>query len=67
MNIKLHLTKIRKLINNFLYANSTREIGSKRNKFGISLIVKDLKTKQSHEYVSIAEAARFFNTHPKTI
>jgi hypothetical protein len=44
-----------------------REIGSKRNKFGIPVVVLDLKTKQSSEYVSIAEAARSFNAHPKTI
>jgi len=44
-----------------------REIGTKRNKFGIPVVVLDLKTKQSYEYVSIAEAARSFKTHPKTI
>jgi hypothetical protein len=44
-----------------------REIGTKRNKFGIPVVVLDLKTKQSYEYLSIAEAARSFNTHPKTI
>jgi hypothetical protein len=44
-----------------------REIGTKRNKFGISVMVFDLKTKESYEYVSIAEAARSFDTHPKTI
>jgi hypothetical protein len=44
-----------------------REIGTKRNKFGIPVVVLDLKTKESYVYVSIAEAARSFNTHPKTI
>lgn len=44
-----------------------KEIGSKRNKFGIPVVVLDLKTKESYDYVSIAEAARSFNTHPKTI
>ena len=32
-----------------------------------SCILLDLRTKQSYVFVSIAEAARFFNTHPKTI
>ena len=44
-----------------------REIGTKRNKFKISVVVLDLKTKQSYEYKSISEAARFLNTYPKTI
>lgn len=44
-----------------------RDIGTKRNNFCIPVVVLDLKTKQSYEYVSIAEAARSFNTHPKTI
>jgi len=44
-----------------------REIGTKRNKLGIPVLVLDLKTKQSYVYASIAEAARSFNTHPKTI
>jgi hypothetical protein len=44
-----------------------REIGTKKNKSGIPLVVLDLETKQSYEHKSIAEAARFFNTHPKTI
>jgi len=46
---------------------NNREIGTKRTKFGIPVVVLDLKTKQSYEYMSIAEAARYFNTHPKTI
>jgi hypothetical protein len=46
---------------------NNREIGTKRNKLGISVIVLDLKTKQSYVYASIAEAARSLNTHPKTI
>lgn len=57
---------ISKLINNY-YSSTSREIGTKRKNFGIPVVVIDLKTKQSYEYVSIAEAARFFNTHPKTI
>jgi hypothetical protein len=65
--MKLYFNKISNLRKNFLDKSLTREIGSKRNKFGISLIVLDLKTKQSYEYVSIAEAARYFNTYPKTI
>ena len=44
-----------------------REIGTKRNKLGISVVVLDLKTRQSSEYLSISEAARSLNTHPKTI
>ena len=40
---------------------------TKINKFGIPVVVLDLKTKQSYVYVSIAEAAISFNTHPKTI
>jgi len=44
-----------------------KEIGTKRNNSGIPVVVLDLKTKQSYVYVSIAEAARSFNTHPKTI
>ena len=44
-----------------------KEIGTKRNNSGIPVVVLDLKTKQSYVYVSIAEAARYFNTHPKTI
>lgn len=44
-----------------------REIGTKRNKFGIPVVVIDLNTKESFKYMSIAEAARSFNTHPKTI
>jgi hypothetical protein len=34
---------------------------------GIPVIVLDLNTKQSYEFVSIAEAARFFNIYPKAI
>lgn len=52
---------------NIIMNKNNREIGTKRNKFGIPVIVLDLKTKQSYEYASIAEAARSFNTHPKTI
>lgn len=44
-----------------------REIGTKRNKFRIPVLVLDLKTKESFKHVSIAEAARSLNTHPKTI
>jgi hypothetical protein len=44
-----------------------REIGTKRKNFSISVVVLDLKTKQSYEYLSISEAARALNTHPKTI
>ena len=62
----LYLNIVRKLKDNFI-SSPSREIGTKRNKFGISVVVLDLKTKQSYVYVSIAEAARSFNTHPKTI
>lgn len=47
--------------------NKYKEIGSKRNKFGIPVVVFDLKTKESYDYMSIAETARSFNTHPNTI
>jgi hypothetical protein len=47
--------------------NKYKEIGSKRNKFGIPVVVFDLKTKESYDYMSIAEAARSFNTHSNTI
>lgn len=67
IKVKLYLNKVRKLKDNFFYSSLPREIGTKRNKLGISVIVLDLKTKQSYVYVSIAEAARSFNTHPKTI
>ena len=67
IKIRLYLNKVSKLKDNFFSSNLPREIGSNRNKIGIPVIVLDLKTKQSHEYVSIAEAARSFNTHPKTI
>ena len=61
---KFYFTKLK---NNFFGDNFPREIGTKRNKFGIPVVVLDLKTKQSYNYRSIAEAARSFNTHPKTI
>jgi hypothetical protein len=44
-----------------------REIGSKRKNLSISVVVLDLETKQSYEYLSISEAARSLKTHPKTI
>ena len=52
---------------NYFSSNIPRKIGTKRNNLGISVTVLDLKTKESYEFVSIAKAARFFNTHPKTI
>lgn len=67
MNLRFYFNKVRITKENFFSNNLPRQIGTKRNKFGISVIVLDLKTKQSYEYVSIAEAARSFNTHPKTI
>jgi hypothetical protein len=54
-------------VKNIMMNKKDREIGTKRNKFGIPVVVLDLKTKESYVYVSIAEAARSFNTHPKTI
>jgi hypothetical protein len=44
-----------------------REIGTKRKNMSIPVVVLDLKTKEFYEYLSITEAARSFNTHPKTI
>lgn len=44
-----------------------REIGTKRKNMSIPVVVLDLKTKESYEYLSITEAARSFDTHPKTI
>lgn len=67
INFKLFLNKISKLRDSFLSNNLSREIGTKRNKFRIPVLVLDLKTKQSYEYASIAEAARSFDTHSKTI
>lgn len=58
---------INKFKNNFFLENISRQIGTKRNNFGIPVVVLDLKTKKSYEYRSIAEAARYFKTHPKTI
>lgn len=66
IKVIFYLNKVRKLKDNF-FSNLPKEIGTKRNKFVISVIVLDLKTKQSYVYVSIAEAARSFNTYPKTI
>jgi hypothetical protein len=63
----LYLNIVNKFKGNFFYSSIPREIGTKRNKFGIPVIVLDLNTRQSYAYVSIAEAARSFNTHPKTI
>jgi hypothetical protein len=62
---KLILNKVNKLKDKYLLEDIPREIGSKKQ--GIPVKVLDLKTKQYSEYISIAEAARFFNTHPKTI
>ena len=67
INVRLYLNKIKKFNGKFFSNNLSREIGAKRNKFGIPVIVLDLKTKKSYEYLSIAEAARSFNTHSKTI
>lgn len=67
LNIKEYLNNVSKLKENFFSNNVSREIGTKKNKFGIPVVVLDLKTKQSYEYRSIAEAARSFKTHPKTI
>ena len=67
INIRVYLNKVSKLKINLTSDQIPREIGTKRNKFGIPVIVLDLKTKQSYVYMSISEAARFFNTHPKTI
>jgi len=67
INLRLYLNKINKLKEKLFSFNLSREIGTKRNKFGIPVVVLDLKTKKSLKYVSIAEAARSFNTHPKTI
>jgi hypothetical protein len=63
MNLRFYFNKLK--ANFFLVL--PREIGTKKTKLGIPVLVVDLKTKQSFEYISIAEAARFFNTHPKTI
>jgi len=63
----LYLNKVRKFKDSFFSKSLPKEIGTKRNKSGIPVVVLDLKTKQSYVYVSIAEAARSFNTHPKTI
>ena len=62
---KLILNKVNKLKDKYFLVDIPREIGSKKQ--GIPVKVLDLKTKQYSEYISIAEAARFFNTHPKTI
>jgi len=67
IKVILYLNKVRKFKDNFFSTNLPKEIGTKRNKFGIPVLVLDLKTKESYAFVSIAEAARFFNTHPKTI
>jgi len=63
MNLRFYFNKLKA---NF-FPVLPREIGTKKTKLGIPVLVVDLKTKQSFEYISIAEAARFFNTHPKTI
>ena len=62
---KIIFNKVNKLKDKYLLEDIPREIGSKKQ--GIPVKVLDLKTKQYSEYISIAEAARFFNTHPKTI
>jgi hypothetical protein len=61
------MINLNKLKNKFSLENLSRQIGTKRKNFGIPVVVLDLKTKQSYEYRSIAEAARYFKTHPKTI
>lgn len=67
IKVILYLNKVRKFKDSFFSKSLPKEIATKRNKSGIPVVVLDLKTKQSYVYVSIAETARSFNTHPKTI
>jgi len=58
-NIKFYLTRIKRNL-------FTKNI--KRNKIeGIPVIVLDLNTNKSYKYPSITKAAKYFDTHPKTI
>jgi hypothetical protein len=50
-----------------LFSPNLEGLGGKRNGFGTSVIVLDLKNNVSSEYISIADAARYLDTYPKAI
>ena len=66
-NVIIYSNKIRKLTETFFFGNMSKTMRNKRNGFGIPVVVIDLKTNNSSEYVSIAKAAKFFKAYPKTI
>ena len=66
-NVKIYSNKIRKLTETFFFGNMSKTMRNKRNGFGIPVVVIDLKTNNSFEYMSIAKAAKFLQTYPKAI
>ena len=68
LKVKFYKNKVNKLKEAFFLDNvSPKDIGGKKNGFGIPVIILDLKTNISSEYISIAEAARSLDTYPKAI
>ena len=62
--MNLNISNLRCLSTNSIYKNRREKIGVA---LGISVLILDLKSKESFEYPSISEAARSLNTYPKAI
>lgn len=73
INIRWYLAKIKsglakKRFNKGFFFTSSHKRNIERNKIaGVPVIVLDLYTNKSVKYNSITQAAKSFNTHPKTI
>jgi len=66
MKKSMSLNKLKiKCLKSFLIYKNKRT--SKRFVIGTPIVVLDVNSNKSFEFISISETARYFNTYPKTI